>query len=130
MNRITYGLSKACIWPITATAADGTPTYGERIDMPGARSITLDPAGESVDIYADNGVWFSVGSVNNGYTGSYNFSRFPMTTAKKSLRKQRTLTASGSRTARSSRQNLPLAIRSRATSTRQDVFSIAAPRAV
>lgn len=77
MNRITFGLSKACIWPITATAADGTPTYGERIDMPGARSITLDPAGEAVDIYADNGVYFSVGSVNNGYTGSYNFFSLP-----------------------------------------------------
>lgn len=71
-NRITYGLSQAVVWPITATAADGTPTYGTKIPLLGATSITLDPAGESVDIYADNGVWFSVGSVNNGYTGSFN----------------------------------------------------------
>ena len=76
MNRVTFGLSNCCVWPITSTAADGTPTYGAKIDMPGAVSLSLDPAGNAQQVYADNGVYYSA-TPNNGYSGSFNFYTLP-----------------------------------------------------
>ena len=40
-NKVTYGLSNVHIWPITATSADGVPTYGSVIAIIGSILIML-----------------------------------------------------------------------------------------
>ena len=68
-NKIKYGLSGVEVFPITATAEDGTPTYGTKFPVPGAVNLTLDPEGEETKFFADNTVYFVV-TTNNGYAGT------------------------------------------------------------
>lgn len=65
-NKVKFGLSNVHIAKITE--ADGEITYGTPFAMPGAKSLTADPEGETTKFYADNVVYYIANS-NQGYTG-------------------------------------------------------------
>ena len=66
-NKVKFGLSNVHIAPITYSG--NTVTYGTIFELPGAVNLSLDPAGESADFYADNTKYFS-DAANQGYTGT------------------------------------------------------------
>ena len=65
-NKVKFGLSNVHIAKITE--ADGEITYGVPFAMPGAKSLTADPEGETTKFYADNVVYYIANS-NQGYSG-------------------------------------------------------------
>ena len=65
-NKVKFGLSNVYIAKITET--DGEITYGTPFAMPGARSLTADPEGETTPFYADN-IKYYIATSNQGYTG-------------------------------------------------------------
>ena len=65
-NKVKFGLSNVHIAKITET--DGVITYGTPFAMPGARSLTADPEGETTPFYADN-IKYYIATSNQGYTG-------------------------------------------------------------
>ena len=67
-NKVKFGLSNVNIAKITY-GENNSITYGTPFALPGAVNISLDPAGESADFYADNTKYFS-DSTNQGYTGT------------------------------------------------------------
>lgn len=66
-NKVKFGLSNVKISKITYSGS--TVTYATPFDLKGAVNLTLDPAGESADFYADNTKYFS-DATNQGYTGT------------------------------------------------------------
>ena len=71
MGRIRYGLKNLYY----ATATDdglGNLTYATPVQLPGAKSISLTAAGDSLDEYADDVRWFHLDS-NMGYDGTLEF---------------------------------------------------------
>ena len=71
-NKVKFGLKEVHIAKITyGTDGNGKPTitYGTPFAIPGAVNLSLDPAGESADFYADNTKYFNAFS-NQGYTGT------------------------------------------------------------
>ena len=56
-NKVKFGLSNVHIAPITYSGSN--VTYGTIFELPGAVNLSLDPAGESADFYADNTKYFS-----------------------------------------------------------------------
>lgn len=66
-NKVKFGLSEVHIAPITYSG--NTVTYGTIFALPGAVNLSLEPAGESADFYADNTKYFS-DAPNQGYTGT------------------------------------------------------------
>ena len=71
-NKVRFGLKDVHISKITyGTDENGNPTitYGTPFAIPGAVNLSLDPAGENADFYADNTKYFNAYS-NQGYTGS------------------------------------------------------------
>ena len=71
MGRIRYGI-KNVYYAVATEGAGGALTYATPVAIPGAKSISLDAQGESVDEYADNVTWWH-GDVNNGYSGTLEF---------------------------------------------------------
>jgi len=65
-NKVKFGLSNVHIAKITE--ANGEITYGVPFAMPGARSLTADPEGETTPFYADN-IKYYIATSNQGYTG-------------------------------------------------------------
>ena len=65
-NKVKFGLSNVHIAKITET--DGEISYGTPFAMPGAKSLTADPEGETTKFYADNIVYYIANS-NQGYSG-------------------------------------------------------------
>lgn len=65
-NKVKFGLSNVHIAKITE--ADGAITYGTPFAMPGAKSLTADPEGDTTKFYADNIVYY-VANSNQGYAG-------------------------------------------------------------
>jgi len=65
-NKVKFGLSNVHIAKITET--NGEITYGVPFAMPGARSLTADPEGETTPFYADN-IKYYIATSNQGYTG-------------------------------------------------------------
>lgn len=65
-NKVKFGLSNVHIAKITE--ADGVITYGTPFAMPGAKSLTADPEGDTTKFYADNIVYY-VANSNQGYAG-------------------------------------------------------------
>lgn len=65
-NKVKFGLSNVHIAKITE--ADGAITYGTPFAMPGAKSLTADPEGNTTKFYADNIVYY-VANSNQGYAG-------------------------------------------------------------
>ena len=85
VNKITYGLSNVHVWPILSTGDDGVPTYGEIINVPGAKEVTLSAEGETVKFYADNIVYWTA-EANNGYSGTLTIADVPQTFAEQILK--------------------------------------------
>ena len=65
-NKVKFGLSNVHIAKITET--NGELTYGTPFAMPGAKSLTADPEGETTPFYADN-IKYYIATSNQGYTG-------------------------------------------------------------
>jgi phi13 family phage major tail protein len=73
-NKVTFGLKNVHIWEMKD---DGTEvTYGAVIPWKGATEISLDPAGDRTDDYADDGLWYSIDN-NQGFTGKLTFKQVP-----------------------------------------------------
>ena len=65
-NKVKFGLSNVHIAKITET--NGAITYGTPFAMPGAKSLSADPEGETTPFYADN-IKYYIATSNQGYTG-------------------------------------------------------------
>jgi phi13 family phage major tail protein len=73
-NKVKFGLKNVHYAVITET--DGVITYDTPKSIPGAVNLTLDAAGESVQFYADDSVYFEE-NTNDGYTGSLEMALIP-----------------------------------------------------
>lgn len=71
MGRIRFGL-KNLYYAIATEGAGGALTYATPVAIPGAKSIALSAAGDSMDEYADDVVWYH-SDANQGYTGTLEF---------------------------------------------------------
>lgn len=71
MGRIRYGL-KNLYYAVATAGTGGTLTYATPVAIPGAKSISLAPAGTAIDEPADDVVWFHK-DTNDGYTGTVEF---------------------------------------------------------
>lgn len=74
-KRVQYGLSKAG-YAVANIAADGTATYGEVKQWPGAVNLNLDQEGDTTTFRADNTNYW-VGTSNRGYSGSFESALVP-----------------------------------------------------
>lgn len=77
-NKIKFGLKNVHYAVITETVTNGevSITYDMPVAIPGAVNLTLDAAGESVQFYADDSVYFEE-NTNDGYTGSLEMALIP-----------------------------------------------------
>ena len=73
-NKIKFGLKNVHYAVVTET--DGVITYDTPEPIPGAVNLTLDAAGESVQFYADDRVYFEE-NTNDGYTGNLEIALIP-----------------------------------------------------
>lgn len=73
-NKVKFGLSNVHIAKLTET--DGVITYGTPFAMPGAVSLSTDPAGETTPFYADN-IKYYISTSNQGYTGDLEIAMTP-----------------------------------------------------
>lgn len=79
MGKIKYGIKNvyyAIATQGTDSSGDMTYTYGTPVAMPGAVSMSLQAAGDSLDEYADDILWFH-DTANNGYTGTLEMEVIP-----------------------------------------------------
>ncbi|MDU7244006.1 MAG: phage tail protein [Clostridia bacterium] len=83
MSKVKYGLKNVHIFPITKTT-EGVEEYGEVIKVPGAVSMSMEPIGEVSSFYADNTVYYSMGS-SAGYEGEFEFAMIPDAVLEKCL---------------------------------------------
>ncbi|MBQ8963286.1 MAG: phage tail protein [Clostridia bacterium] len=74
-NKVRYGLKNAHYAEVTF-AADGTPTFGTPVAIPGAVSIALSKQGDTYTFYADDGSYFELGD-NASYEGDTVFALIP-----------------------------------------------------
>lgn len=56
-NKVHFGLKKVHYAIVTET--DGVLTFGTPTAWPGAVNLSLEPQGDPVEFYADNGVYFN-----------------------------------------------------------------------
>ena len=75
MNKVKFGL-RNCYYAKATMGASGDIAFGTPVAMPGAVSLSLDPEGESENLYADDSVYFVV-STNNGYSGDLELALIP-----------------------------------------------------
>lgn len=73
-NKVKYGLKN--VHYAVATETDGVITYDTPKPIRGAVNLTLDAAGESVQFYADDMVYYEE-NINDGYTGSLEMALIP-----------------------------------------------------
>ena len=73
-NKIKFGLKN--VHYAVVTEADGVITYDTPKPIRGAVNLTLDAAGESVQFYADDMVYYEE-NTNDGYTGSLEMALVP-----------------------------------------------------
>lgn len=73
-NKVRFGLKNVHVCSITESAE--SITYGTPTAWKGAKSLTLDPEGETNTYYADNTAYFTT-NTNNGYSGSLEMSEIP-----------------------------------------------------
>ena len=71
MGRIRYGFSNL-YYAVATEGTGGALTYGTPVHIPGAKGMTMSPAGTDFSEPADNTTWFK-GTTNDGYTGSIEF---------------------------------------------------------
>lgn len=72
--KIRYGVKNLKYSKLTYSG--NSETYGSYVDIPGAKSISLTPAGETVTEYADDIVWYTE-EENTGYTGDVEVEEVP-----------------------------------------------------
>ena len=71
-NKIRYGLKNVHY------AVLGQSGYGTPVAWPGAVSLTLNREGaDSSDFYADDGIYYTFGAVNGGYSGDLEMAFLP-----------------------------------------------------
>jgi len=77
-NKVKFGLKNVHYAVITETVTDGEVSiaYDTPVAIPGAVNLTLDAAGESVQFYADDRVYFEE-NTNDGYTGNLEIALIP-----------------------------------------------------
>lgn len=75
MSKVRFGFKNAYYAKIKEDES-GNITYETPVKLDGAVSISLSPSGESVEFYADDGLYFSDGG-NNGYEGSLELALIP-----------------------------------------------------
>lgn len=68
--KVLYNIKKVELYPITEINSAGTPTYGDKVELAGAISLSLDQEGESTVFYADGIPYVVLGSATS-YTGSF-----------------------------------------------------------
>jgi len=73
-NKVKFGLKN--VHYAVVTEAGGEVEYGTPKRIPGAVNLTLDAAGESVQFYADDMVYYEE-NTNDGYTGSLEMALIP-----------------------------------------------------
>ena len=73
--KVKFGFKNAYYAKINIDENGGV-TYEKPVHMPGAVSLSLAPSGESVEFYADDGLYFSDAG-NNGYEGSLELALIP-----------------------------------------------------
>lgn len=74
--KVKFGL-KNCYYALaTISTVDGSATYGTPVRLPGAVSLSMEPAGENTNFYADDVAYYTVGG-NIGYTGSLEIAMIP-----------------------------------------------------
>ena len=73
-NKIKYGLKN--VHYAVITEAGGVVTYATPVAIPGAVNITLSPAGEKVEFYADDLLYFGT-NTNQGYEGTLEIALIP-----------------------------------------------------
>ncbi len=73
-NKVKFGLNN--VHYAVVTEAGGEVEYGTPKRIPGAVNLTLDAAGESVQFYADDMVYYEE-NTNDGYTGSLEMALIP-----------------------------------------------------
>ena len=73
-NKVRFGLKNVHVCSITENA--GSITYDTPVAWKGAKSLTLDPEGDTNTYYADNTAYFTT-NTNNGYSGSLEMSEVP-----------------------------------------------------
>ncbi len=78
MGKVRFGISDVHYCKLTESTSGGetTYTYGAKVALPGAVSLTLDVEGDTNDFYADNGVYASFDS-NNGFSGTLTIADVP-----------------------------------------------------
>lgn len=74
MAKVKFGLKNAYYAKITES--EGTITYGTPKALKGAVSMSLSPAGEALQFYADDSLYFGE-NVNNGYDGTLELALIP-----------------------------------------------------
>lgn len=71
MGRVRYGFSKLHYAKATA-GTGGALTYATPAAIPGAKQMSMAPAGSQINEPADNTIWWSM-MTNDGYTGTIEF---------------------------------------------------------
>lgn len=74
-NKVKFGFKKVYYAPITEDA-NGVETYATPVELPGAVSMSLSPAGDMTEFYADDHNFFSDDN-NNGYDGTLELALVP-----------------------------------------------------
>lgn len=74
MPKIKFGFKNAYYAKLIDTA--GVISYDTPVKINGAVSMTLSPAGDDVEFYADDSLYYGE-SVNNGYDGNIEFAMIP-----------------------------------------------------
>lgn len=75
MSKVKFGFKNAYYSKITSDDT-GAITYATPVKLNGAVSMTLSPAGNEVEFYAEDGLYYS-DSANNGYDGTLELAMIP-----------------------------------------------------
>lgn len=77
-NKVQFNIKNVHYSVLTTVVSGGvtTYTYATPVAVPGAVTLTLDPAGNVEPFYADGIVYYNA-IANNGYTGDLEMARFP-----------------------------------------------------
>lgn len=74
--KVKYGLKNAYYAVATINSSTGAATFGTPVRIPGAVSLSLEPAGEQTVFYADDIAYYTAGG-NIGYTGELEVALIP-----------------------------------------------------